>query len=37
MFLEGVLSYVDFVNVISKNKYIVNISQIYWRLSQGIK
>ena len=26
IFLEGVLSYVDFVNIISKNKDIINIS-----------
>ena len=30
-FLESVLQYVDFVDIISKNKDIINISYVYWR------
>ena len=36
-FLEGVLSYVDFVNIICLNKYIINISYEYWRFFNAIK
>ena len=37
IFLQGVLQYIDFVDIISKNKDIIKISQVYWRFFNALK